>query len=247
MAESLRKRKLTEEAGHLPTVDQNLVRVGGELNVETLLEAYRGGAFPWTVRPVTWWSPDPRTIIEFSEFHTPRSLGKVIRQGKFSITIDRDFAGVMAGCAESAPNRRTTWITPEFIRAYTELHGMGHAHSLEVWQEGRLAGGIYGVSIGGYFAGESMFHRVSNASKVALHGLMRHLQARGYAFLDVQMPTRITVQMGARVVPRDDFLRRLRAAQERPAMFGAELAGEGFAPVKGVVYLPAHEINDQRS
>ena len=155
---------------------EGLVAIGGDLSVERLLLAYRSGVFPWTADPVTWWSPDPRAIFELDRVHVPHSLAKLLRKGVIEVTIDRAFRQVMEGCAEPAPGRRSTWITPEFLEGYTQLHEQGHAHSLECWQGERLVGGIYGVAIGGFFAGESMFHRVSNASKVALFRLLEHLQ-----------------------------------------------------------------------
>lgn len=203
----------------MPFIDENLVDIGGELNLATLLSAYRSGSFPWTVNPVTWWSPDPRAIIDFSTFHPSRSLIKFLRKQPFEITVDRAFPDVMAECARTTPHRRSTWITPEFITAYTDLHRAGHAHSLELWQHNNLVGGIYGVSIGGYFAGESMFHRVPNASKAALYYLVQHLRSSGFDLLDIQMPTRVTLQMGATLIPRRQFLQRLRTAQTLPLSF----------------------------
>src|SRR5262249_26102015 len=147
---------------------EGLVAIGGDFSVPRLLFAYRSGIFSWTVDPVTWWSPDPRAIFEFGGFHVSRSLARGLRKKVFAITIDRAFRQVMEGCAAAGPGRRSTWITREFLHAYTELHQQGHAHSLECWLGTELVGGIYGVCIGGFFAGESMFHRVSNASKVAL-------------------------------------------------------------------------------
>src|SRR5688572_978568 len=211
----------------LPRVNENLVDVGGELNVETLLSGYRMGAFPWTVNPVTWWSPDPRAIIEFQTFHASRSLLKLLRKEPFRPTVNTAFTDVIRLCARCGPQRKTTWITPEFVAAYSEMHREGHAHSLEVWQNGNLVGGIYGVAIGGYFAGESMFHQVSNASKASLYYLVEHLRARGFSLLDIQMPTRITLQMGASLIPRRDFMARLRAAQQQAATFGTELQLQG--------------------
>src|SRR3954468_22036932 len=177
---SLKKRVLSLSSAELPFVDENLVEIGGVLNVSSLLKAYRTGSFPWTVHPVTWWSPDPRAVIEYGSFHVSRSLARTIRNGGFSITLDQHFDAVIEACAAWTPHRRTTWITPEFQNAYRELHRAGHGHSLELWQQDNLVGGIYGVAIGGYFAGESMFHRVSNASKAALYFLVRHLRARGF-------------------------------------------------------------------
>ena len=208
----------------LPFIDENLVDIGGELSVSTLLSAYRSGAFPWTVNPVTWWSPDPRAIIEFQTFHPSRSLLRFLRKQPFQVTADRAFARVIAECARTTSDRRSTWITPEFISAYTDLHNAGHAHSLELWQQDELVGGIYGVAIGGYFAGESMFHRIANASKAALFYLVQHLHKCGFAFLDIQMPTRVTLQMGATLVARRDFLRHLHSAQAVPVTFQANVS-----------------------
>lgn len=213
---------LPEQA--LPEVNENLVDIGGELNVSTLLAAYGSGAFPWTVNPVTWWSPDPRAVIEFDAFHPSRSLLKLLRREPFQVTVDQAFREVIQQCATCTSHRRSTWITPEFINAYHDLHRAGHAHSVEVWrsngEKSVLVGGIYGVAIGGYFAGESMFHRVSDASKAALYHLVQHLRARGFTLLDIQMPTRITLQMGATLVPRHEFLQRLSKAQGLPVTFG---------------------------
>jgi leucyl/phenylalanyl-tRNA---protein transferase len=198
---------------------EGLVALGGDLSVPRLLLAYRSGLFPWTVDPVTWWSPEPRAIFALDGFHVSRSLARVIRKGMFRPTIDRAFQRVIEGCAASAPGRRSTWISPEFIAAYTQLHQEGHAHSVECWQGRRLAGGIYGVAIGGFFAGESMFHRVSNASKVALFHLIEHLRRQGFVLFDIQMLTPITMQLGGVTIPRAVYLRRLAAAIEKPVSF----------------------------
>ncbi len=144
--------------------------------------------------------------------HVPRSLAKLLRKNPFRITVDRAFRAVMEGCAQPAPGRRDTWITPEFLEAYTRLHQAGHAHSLECWQGDELAGGIYGVAVGAFFAGESMFHRVPNASKVALYHLARHLQERGFELFDIQMLTPITAQLGGTTLPRATYLERLAKA-----------------------------------
>ena len=216
------KQNSPEREEQLPPINENLVDIGGELNVATLLAAYRSGAFPWTVNPVTWWSPDPRAIIEFETFHPSHSLLRFLRKEPFKITVDQAFESVITQCAALAPNRRSTWITPEFIGAYTDLHRAGHAHSLEVWQGNNLVGGIYGVALGAYFAGESMFHRVSNASKAALYYLVQHLRTQRFTILDIQMPTRITLRMGASLIQRRDFLKRLRLAQAVPVTFGSE-------------------------
>jgi leucyl/phenylalanyl-tRNA---protein transferase len=198
---------------------EGLVAVGGELSVPRLLLAYRSGIFPWTVNPITWWSPDPRAIFELDGFHMSHSLAKVIRKQVFSITLDRAFEQVMRACAAPARRRRSTWISPHFIAAYTELHRQGHAHSLECWQDEQLVGGIYGVSIGAFFAGESMFHRESNASKVALFHLIEHLRRQGFELFDIQMLTPITAQLGAVTLPREHYLKRLAQAVQQRCSF----------------------------
>ena len=198
---------------------EGLVAVGGDLSVRRLLLAYRSGIFPWTAEPVSWWSPDPRAVFELDGFHVSRSLAKVIRKGALEITLDRAFRHVMEACAAPARGRRTTWISPEFIAAYTELYKQGHAHSLECWRAGELVGGVYGVAIGGLFAGESMFHRASNASKVALFHLIQHLKERGFVLFDIQMLTPATEQLGGITIPRDEYLRRLDDAVRKPCSF----------------------------
>ena len=198
---------------------EGLVALGGDLSVPRLLLAYRSGIFPWTDAPVTWWSPDPRGIFELDGFHVSRSLARVLRQGRLKVTRDRAFRRVMEGCAAPAAGRESTWITPEFLEAYTELHRQGHAHSVECWLGDSLAGGIYGVAVGGFFAGESMFHRASDASKVALFYLVEHLRTHGFELFDIQMVTPITRQLGAAEIPRREYLRRLSKAVEKPCAF----------------------------
>ena len=189
-----------------------LVAIGGDLSVPRLLLAYRNGIFPWTDNPITWWSPDPRAIFELDRFHVSGSLARVLRKCVFEVTVDRAFRKVVDGCAAPAPGRESTWISPRFIEAYSRLHKKGHAHSVECWRGGQLVGGIYGVSIGGFFAGESMFHRVSNASKAALYHLIQHLRRSGFVLLDIQSTTPITRQLGAISIPREEYLRRLAQA-----------------------------------
>lgn len=185
-----------------------------------LLAAYRSGIFPWSDEPVlSWWSPDPRAIFELDRFHVPRSLARVLRSGRYTVTVDRAFRAVVEGCAAPAPGRETTWISPAFIEAYTALHQAGHAHSVECWQGYALVGGLYGVALGGLFAAESMFHRAPDASKVALTRLVERLRARGFALLDIQMLTPVTQRLGAIEIPRAEYLRRLRQAVARPCTF----------------------------
>lgn len=198
---------------------EGLVAIGGDLSVPRLLLAYRSGIFPWTVDPITWWSPEPRATFELDGFHVSHSLAKVIRQGVFRVSVDGAFRRVMQGCAAPAPGRRSTWISPEFVAAYMQLHEQGHAHSVECWQGRRLVGGIYGVTVGGLFAGESMFHRVSNASKVALFHLVEHLRRQGFVLFDIQMLTPITAQLGGITIPREEYLRRLAEAVEKLVTF----------------------------
>jgi leucyl/phenylalanyl-tRNA--protein transferase len=152
-------------------------------------------------------------------FHVPRSLAKVIRKGVFEITVNRAFEQVMRACAAPARRRRSTWISPQFIAAYTELHRQGHAHSLECWSAERLVGGIYGVAIGGFFAGESMFHRVSDASKVALFHLIQHLRRQRFVLFDIQMLTPVTAQLGGITIRREEYLQRLALAVQETCSF----------------------------
>ena len=202
---------------------EGLVAIGGDLSVQRLLLAYRSGIFPWTVDPITWWSPNPRAILEFHHLHVPRSLARVLRHNPFTITVDQAFERVMKACAAPAQGRRSTWITKEFLEAYCALHGQGHAHSLECWQGDRLVGGIYGVAIGAFFAGESMFHRVSNASKVALVNLVNVLRQSGFVLFDIQMLTPVTTQLGGETISRQEYLRRLAQAVESSCVFGGQV------------------------
>jgi len=212
------------DALHAPA--QGLVAIGGDLSVDRLLVAYRAGIFPWSAEPITWWSPDPRAIFEFDQVHVPRSLRRTLRNAPFTITLDHAFARVIRACAEAPRNDSNTWITAGLINAYIDLHEAGWAHSLECWQDNRLVGGIYGVAIGGFFAGESMFHHVSNASKVALISLLAHLQERGFTLFDTQMLTETTQQLGAIEISRADYLHRLASAIERPCSFLPDFGSE---------------------
>ena len=205
---------------HANTADEDgLVAVGGDLEPGTLLLAYGNGIFPWTTRPITWWSPDPRAIIPLGGLHVSRSLRKAMRTAGFSTSYDVDFRRVMVGCAAPRPGREKTWITQAFIAGYTRLHGLGHAHSVEVWHGERLVGGLYGVSIGGFFAGESMFSEEENASKVALASMEEKLRQCGFQLFDVQLMTPHLHSMGAVEVPRVEYLGRLREAAAVEARF----------------------------
>ena len=199
---------------------EGLVAIGGDLSASRLRLAYRSGVFPWTVNPITWWSPNPRAIFDLERFHVPHSLAKFIRKQPFEISRDRAFRQVMQACATRSPGRGQPWITPEFIEAYTRMHEQGDAHSVECWRGGELVGGIYGVSLGGLFAGESMFHRATNASKVALCHLVEHLRARGFALFDIQMVTPATRQLGAVEILREEYLKRLKTAVRMDCAFG---------------------------
>lgn len=202
--------------------------VGGRLTPEWLLDAYRHGIFPWPMwgdwMPMTWFSLDPRAIFDLDGLYVSSRLRRTIRSGKFQLTCDRAFDQVTLGCSKPRHDKDGTWITPAMRRAYGKLHQLGHAHSLEVWHGGELAGGIYGVAIGGLFAGESMFHTVRDASKVALVGLVSHLRARGYRLFDIQQWTDHTGSMGATEISRDEYLARLAQVVDLDVTFGNELA-----------------------
>lgn len=195
-----------------------LLAIGGDLSVTRLLRAYSQGIFPWynPDEPILWWCPDPRAVLVPAEFHTSRSLQRRLRKGDFAISFDRVFEKVVESCAAPRSRGRGTWLGADMQRAYSELFRLGHAHSLEVWKEGRLVGGIYGVALGRVFFGESMFSAIEDASKVALHHLCRQLTKWGYHLLDCQIASAHLTSLGAIEIPRDEFLHRLRQAQEQP-------------------------------
>jgi leucyl/phenylalanyl-tRNA--protein transferase len=185
---------------------------------ELLLHAYRSGAFPMATPEgeIAWFSPDPRAVIPLDEnFHVPHGLRRTLKKGLFEIRVDTAFGAVMQGCAE----RSETWINPEILESYQNLHRMGHAHSVEAWQDGCLAGGLYGVAAGGAFFGESMFHNVTDASKVALVALVTRLRERDYRLLDTQWTTPHLRTFGAYEVPRTKYLRLLHAAMRLECRF----------------------------
>ena len=202
---------------------EDLVAVGADLAPGTILSAYRSGLFPMDVErggPLGWWSPDPRGIVPLDGLRVSRSLDRSCR--RMTTTVDTAFAEVMAGCAD--PRRRHGWITPAFTEAYGRLHSLGWAHSIEVWLDDALVGGLYGVQVGGLFAGESMFHVARDASKVALVSLVERMGATAGAeegrLLDVQWATRHLESLGAVAIPRADYLRRLSRALRLPAVIG---------------------------
>jgi leucyl/phenylalanyl-tRNA--protein transferase len=196
-----------------------LVAVGGQLDTPTLLAAYRQAIFPWydDASPVLWWSPDPRAILELAALHVPRRLRRVLRSGRFRITRDRACEQVIRECA--IRRREGTWLTGDMIRAYCKLHREGHVHSVEAWLEDRLVGGVYGIAAGAFFSGESMFHRVSDASNAALVSLVEHLRQRGFELFDLQVINDHTRRLGATEIPRAEYYRRLRSALRRAVEF----------------------------
>ena len=198
---------------------EGLIAIGGDLKPERLLAAYRQGIFPWSVNPVSWWSPDPRGVIELDQFHVSDSLARLVHKRTYDVTMDRSFREVMLACAAPGPKREGTWITDQFVEAYTCLHQLGHAHSVECRLNGELVGGVYGLSIGGFFAGESMFHRADNASKVALYHLVEHLRQRHFQLFDIQTVTGATKPLGAKTIPRREYLQRLAAAVAHDCAF----------------------------
>lgn len=203
--------------------EDGLLAVGGDLSEERLLLAYRQGIFPWYSPgdPLLWWAPSPRLILLPEEFHLARRLAREIRKGTFTVTMDRAFPEVITACA--APREAKgpgTWITTEMREAYCRLHDDGYAHSVECWQGDELAGGLYGVSLGTVFFGESMFSRVSNGSKVALAALCRQLAAWGFEMIDCQMKTAHLERLGAREIPGSEFYERLARCVREPTRRG---------------------------
>jgi leucyl/phenylalanyl-tRNA--protein transferase len=192
--------------------ESGLIGIGGNLRPETLLAAYRDGVFPWFSDgdPILWFSPEPRGIIPLDGFHVPKRLMRTMKQGRFAVSYDRAFAEVMVGCGENRDDG--TWITDEMLAAYIDLHRLGHAHSVEVWQGDQLVGGTYGVAVNGLFAAESMFHRVTDASKVALVALWSRLVDRGFVLWDIQMVSDHTARFGGVEIPRRDYLKALQIA-----------------------------------
>ncbi len=200
------------EVGTALREPNGLLAAGGDLTPERILDAYRPGIFPWfrPGDPVLWWSPDPRMVLFPSEFKLSRSLARVIRNGGFELRFDTAFESVMRACAEPRPGQNGTWIQEDMIAAYCALHELGYAHSVETWRDGELVGGLYGIAIGRMFYGESMFSREANASKVALAHLARQLEHWGFELIDCQMNTPHLASLGAREIPRTEFVARLQ-------------------------------------
>jgi len=208
-----------------PPLDQalrepnGLLALGGDLSPERLVNAYRHGCFPWFQegQPILWWSPDPRMVLFPAELHVSRSLRKTQRQQRFEISFDRDFPAVIEACAGPRHYADGTWITPAMLEAYRELHRRGIAHSVEVWQDGQLVGGLYGLAIGRLFFGESMFSRVTDASKIGFITLVEQLRDSGFVLIDCQMHTSHLASFGARPIPRAEFAGYLARHLDAPA------------------------------
>jgi leucyl/phenylalanyl-tRNA--protein transferase len=216
---------LQRDSLHFPPLERalrepdGLLAAGGDLSPQRLLAAYRHGCFPWYQQgqPLLWWSPDPRTVLFPQELHVSRSLAKVLRQQRFQVSFDRDFAAVIKACAEPRSYADGTWITTPMQQAYMRLHELGLAHSVEVWRHGELVGGLYGLAMGQLFFGESMFSRESNASKVGFVTLVRQLQHWGFVLIDCQMTTAHLQGFGAREIPRAQFADWLQRHLDLPS------------------------------
>jgi leucyl/phenylalanyl-tRNA--protein transferase len=204
---------------NIDRADENgLVAVGGALDPDLLLVAYRSGVFPWSSQPmITWWSPDPRAVFELGTYKAHRSVRQSVRHNGWRFSVDEAFARVMRECAAPAPGRDSTWIGEDFIKAYCQLHQRGFAHSIEVWEGEALVGGLYGVTLGAFFGGESMFNRRTDASKAAVMFLVERLRACNFELCDAQVPTPHLERLGAIAIPRADYLERLARAIVTPA------------------------------
>jgi leucyl/phenylalanyl-tRNA--protein transferase len=221
--------------------ESGLLAVGGDLSTRRLLAAYACGVFPWPHEgfPLLWFSPDPRMVLPLEELYVPRRLARRLKQARFLVTLDRAFDDVVLGCARAPrPGDPGTWITDGMRRAYGRLHRIGRAHSVETWIDGRLAGGLYGVAVGGVFVGESMFARRPDASKIALAVLVRQLRRWDFELLDAQVYTEHTDRLGFREWPRRRYLDELDRLRDRgpapgPWTFDADLVGNGPPPGHG--------------
>lgn len=200
-----------------------LLAVGGDLSPQRLINAYLQGIFPWFSEgePILWWSPDPRTVLFPESIKISRSLRKTLKKQLYSVTFDRDFEAVIRACAEPRDSSPGTWLLPEMIQAYHRQHELGLAHSVEVWQDAELVGGLYGMALGGVFFGESMFSRLSDTSKIALVHLSRTLQEWGYKMIDCQVYTQHLASLGADEIPRQAFSRHLKTWCKLPGRPGS--------------------------
>ncbi len=213
-----------------------LLAAGGDLSPQRMIAAYRHGIFPWysAGEPILWWSPDPRMVLFPEELSISRSLAKTLRNARYEVRLDTAFGDVVKACAgKPRAGQSGTWITPEMLAAYRELHLLGYAHSVETWIGDTLAGGLYGVAIGRAFYGESMFSHARDASKIALAHLCAHLKRRGFGIIDCQMETRHLASLGARPIPRRDFAARLDdlcARGDAPGCWPATDIGGHFRP-----------------
>lgn len=197
-----------------------LLAAGGDLSPQRLIEAYRSGIFPWfnEGEPILWWSPDPRMVLIPGELKISRSLGKILKKGEYEIRLDSAFGEVIQACAAPRKRQAGTWIHPDMIAAYTALHQMGLAHSVETWIDGELAGGLYGIALGKMFFGESMFSCVPDASKIALVHLVKQLERWNFGLIDCQMKTAHLASLGAREIPREEFSQRLKELVNCPGL-----------------------------
>ena len=200
-----------------------ILAVGGDLSSERLIEAYSRGIFPWYSEgdPIIWWSPDPRFVLFPRELYISKTMRQVLRRNIFEITCDRDFRAVIQGCQGPRKRERGTWITEEMMEAYIRLHVSGIAHSIEAWQGGELSGGLYGLSLGRCFFGESMFTRVTNASKAVFITLIMRLQELGFVIIDCQVYTAHLESLGARYIPRDEYIEILNEGLKYETMQGS--------------------------
>lgn len=208
------------DPSHAEADPNGLLAVGGDLSPRRLLQAYRAGVFPWYSddQPILWWSPDPRMVLFPGELHVSRSLRKTLRRGCFEVSVDHAFGQVIRACAGPRRDGDGTWLLPEMIDAYQTLHELALAHSVEVWQDGELVGGTYGVALGRAFFGESMFSHRTDASKVALVQLVELLRTAAFVFIDCQVYTGHLERLGAREIPRQDFLALLHQALREPPL-----------------------------
>jgi len=204
------------------TEPNGLLAAGADLSAERLIDAYRHGIFPWYSedQPLLWWSPDPRMVLFPAELRLTRSLKKRLRRDDYEIRTDTSFEQVMRACAEPRPGQGGTWITDDMVNAYCSVHAQGLAHSVETWIDGELAGGLYGIALGRIFYGESMFTRVTDASKLAFAHLVRQIERWGFGMIDCQMKTPHLATFGAREIPRGEFMRKLQELVNYPAPVG---------------------------